>query len=87
MKQFLLLIGLSFCSMGAFSQQQISNAKKLPAQAPVETNTTGEHVSDSIVVNSVNKQANPISPIEPKENQGSVITERPVLNSTKKKPE
>lgn len=89
MKQFLLLIGLSVFSTAAFSQQQISNAKK-PAsvQVPVETTTPQELISDSIVINnSMKKQTDPISPVEPKENQGSNGQEKPALISTKRKPE
>ncbi|TSJ45606.1 hypothetical protein [Fluviicola chungangensis] len=86
MKQFLVLIGLFVCSTAAFSQQQISNAKKLPP-APVEANTSQLQVSDSIGVNSATKQINLISPVVPKENQDSNSQEKPVLNSTNRKPE
>lgn len=88
MKQFLILIGMGLFSMTAFSQQQISNSKKLAQpQVPLETGTSQEQISDSITVNSVNKQINPTSHIESKEKQGSSTEEKPVLNSTMRKPE
>jgi len=86
MKQLLLISGLSLVSMTSFSQQQVSNEKKTNStQAPVEI--VQEPVLDSTSVNSLKKQINPISPAEPKENQGSNGQEKPVLNSTKRKPE
>jgi hypothetical protein len=87
-KQFLIFAGLSLLSMTAFSQQQISNSKKLvQPQVPVEASTSQEQVSDSIAVNSMNKQVNPGSPVDPKEKQGSNTPEKPALNSINRKPE
>jgi len=86
MKQLLLIGGLSLVSMTSFSQQQISNEKK-PNSAQVPAEMLQEPVLDSTSVNSMKKQINPISPAEPKENQGSNGQEKPVLNSTKRKPE
>lgn len=88
MKQWFLLIGLSLFSAAAFSQQQISNAKKtVSAQVPLETNVVQEQASDSIAFISTDKRINPVSPVEPIENKGSNTNQKPLLNSTTKKPE
>ncbi|MDR0802066.1 hypothetical protein [Fluviicola sp.] len=91
MKRFLLIIGLSLCSISAFSQQQVSNQKKtIAAPVLIETTSSQEHILDTVLVNSMSRTVSPAVQAEPvsRENQpASKGQPEPVLNTMKKKPE
>lgn len=90
MKQFLLIGGLSLVSMTSFSQQQVSNARRImEPQTPVEITINKEQASDSIVVSSNGKRIEQLL-VEPVSKETVPVStaqqQQPILNSTKKKP-
>lgn len=91
MKQFLLITGLSLCSIPAFSQQQVASTKKTPAPVTKEKTVQGQQpvASDSVTVNSIKRMLEP-TPVEQSSGtnqQAPDKEEKPVVNTTKRKPE
>ena len=89
MKQLLVFFGLSLFSTTAFSQQQVSNARK-PITAPVHgnVNTSEGLVSDSTAVSTMKRPINLENQVVPVSNgTGENQEQVPMVNSTKRKPE
>lgn len=89
MKQLIIFCGLSLFSTAAFSQQQVSNAKKInETPVPERINAPGELVSDSTAVYTMKRTTNQENSAVPISNEtGSNNEQKPVLNSTLRKPD
>lgn len=89
MKQLLVFFGLSFFSTAAFSQQQVSNARKpIAAPVPEKVITSEGLVSDSTAVSTMKRPINLENQVVPVSNgTGENREQVPMVNSTKRKPE
>lgn len=88
MKKLLVLFGLSLFSSAAFSQQQVSNARKPIATVPEKVSTSEGLVSDSTTVSTMKRSINREN-LEIPVSNGTVVNEeqKPMVNSTRRKPE
>lgn len=89
MKKLLVFFGLSLCSTAAFSQQQVSNARKpIAAPVPEKVSTSEGLVSDSTAVGTMKRPINRENQEIPVSNGTEMNREQiPMVNSTKRKPE
>jgi archaellum component FlaF (FlaF/FlaG flagellin family) len=89
MKKLLVFFGLSLFSSTAFSQQQISNARKpIAAAVPEKVSTSEELVSDSTAVSTMKRTINRENKEIPVSNgTGANREQTPIVNSTRRKPE
>lgn len=89
MKKLIVFFGLSLFSSAAFSQQQVSNARKpIAAPVPKKVSTSEGLVSDSMTVSTMKRSINRENKEIPVSN-GTMVNEeqKPMVNSTRRKPE
>lgn len=89
MKKLLVFFGLSLFSSAAFSQQQVSSARKpIAAPVPERVSTSEELVSDSTAVSTMKSSINQENRKIPVSNgMGANGEQTPMVNSNKRKPE
>ncbi len=88
MKKLLVFLGLSLFSSTAFSQQQVSNARKpIAAPVPEKVSISEGLVSDSTAVSTMKRPINRNQEIPVSNGTGESKEQAPIVNSTKRKPE